>query len=124
QATAALISGSKQPPTYLPSSRLRDSMRPMADGFTIRIYVPDGDPDGVRIIDRLTSTGVAIVFPREVWSRVRNRSEFGKAGVYILTGYADADDLPTLYIGQSDDMRTRTDSHAEKKDFWDWGLIF
>ncbi len=96
----------------------------MADGFTIRIYVPDGDPDGVRIIDRLTSTGVAIIFPRKVWSHVRTRSEFGKAGVYILTGYAGGDDLPTLYIGQSDDMRTRIDSHAEKKDFWDWGLIF
>ena len=35
------------------------------DGFTIRIFVPDGDPEDVRIVDRMTSTGVAIAFPDE-----------------------------------------------------------
>jgi hypothetical protein len=34
------------------------------DPFTIRIFVPDGDPDGVRIIDRMNWTGLGIVFPR------------------------------------------------------------
>lgn len=33
-------------------------------GFTIRIYVPDGDPDGVRFIDRMASTGLAISPPQ------------------------------------------------------------
>lgn len=95
------------------------------DGFTIRIFVPDGDPEGVRIIDRLTSTGLAIVFPRDRWSTVKSRAEFGKAGVYVLVGYAgDDDDLPTLYIGQGDGTRSRIDLHYDQKAFWDWGIVF
>ena len=34
----------------------------MADPFTIRIFVPDGEPDGVRLIDRMNWTGVGIAF--------------------------------------------------------------
>src|SRR5437762_13141965 len=94
------------------------------DGFTIRIFVPDGDPEGVRIVDRMTSTGLAIAFPRDHWPRIKSRSEFGKAGVYVLVGYAGDDDLPTLYIGQGDGTRSRIDSHFEHKEFWDWGAAF
>ena len=41
------------------------------DGFTIRIFVPDGDPEGVRIVDRLTSTGLAIAFSRDHWPQIK-----------------------------------------------------
>jgi hypothetical protein len=46
----------------------------MADPFTIRIFVPDGDPEGVRIIDRLNWTGLGIAFPREHWPRVHTQN--------------------------------------------------
>lgn len=93
--------------------------------FTIRIYVPDGDPEGVRIVDRLASTGLALAFSRTHWARIRLWPEFERAGIYILSGYARPDaDLPTLYIGQGDGVRGRLDSHAENKDFWDWAFIF
>ncbi len=95
------------------------------DGFTIRIYVPDGNPDGVRFIDRMASTGLAISFPRAQWPRIRSRPEFERAGIYVLTGYAAEDpDLPTLYIGQGDGVLDRIDSHFDKKVFWDWGFAF
>ena len=95
------------------------------DGFTIRIFVPGGDPDGVRFIDRMASTGLAISFPRSQWPSVRARPEFERAGVYILSGYASEDsDLPTLYIGQGDGVLDRINSHYETKDFWDWGFAF
>ncbi len=38
-----------------------------ADPYTIRIFVPNGDPQGVRVIDRMNWTGQGIVFPREKW---------------------------------------------------------
>ena len=47
----------------------------MPDPFTIRIFVPDGDPEGVRLIDRMNWTGLGVVFPRFKWSEVRQRSE-------------------------------------------------
>ena len=36
----------------------------MADPLTIRIFVPDGDPEGVRLIDRMKWTGLGLVFRR------------------------------------------------------------
>ena len=73
------------------------------DPFTIRIFVPDGDPEGVRIIDRMNWTGRGIVFPREKWGDTRKRPDLANAGVYILAGYKeDSDDLPTVYIGQAE----------------------
>ncbi len=95
------------------------------DGFTIRIFVPDGDPEGVRIIDRMASTGLAITFPRAQWPHIKSRPEFQRAGVYVLSGYATEDaDLPTLYIGQGDGVLDRIESHYAGKDFWDWGFAF
>ena len=85
------------------------------DGFTIRIYVPDG----VRFIDRVASTELAISFPRAQWPRIKSRPEFERAGIYVLSGYAAEDaDLPTLYIGQGDSVLDRIDSHFEKKVFY------
>lgn len=96
-----------------------------ADGYTIRIFVPDGDPEGVRIIDRMASTGLGISFPRRLWNQVRVRPELDRIGVYILSGYAAGDvDLPTLYIGQGDGVRGRIENHSQSKDFWDWGFAF
>jgi hypothetical protein len=96
-----------------------------ADPFTIRIFVPDGDPEGVRIIDRMNWTGLGIVFPRSKWLEVKQRAEFTRTGVYILVGYkSEGDDLPTIYIGQADGVRNRIESHAQNKDFWDWGIAF
>jgi hypothetical protein len=97
----------------------------MADPFTIRIFVPDGDPEGVRVIDRMNWTGVGVAFPRAKWPVVKSRPEFARTGIYVLVGYkAEDDDLPTIYIGQADGVRTRIESHFQNKDFWDWGIVF
>src|SRR5438105_7009691 len=85
------------------------------DPFTIRIFVPDGDPEGVRIVDRMNWTGKGIAFPRSKWAELRQRKEFGKAGVYVLVGYREGssdDDLPTVYVGKATrEMSSRIESH-------------
>ena len=98
----------------------------MANGpFTIWIFVPDGDPEGVRLIDRMNWTGHGIVFPREKWPVTKQRPEFSRTGVYILSGYKDgADDLPTIYVGEGDVIRNRIESHFQNKDFWDRAIVF
>ena len=97
----------------------------MPDAFTLRMFVPDGDPEGVRFIDRMNWTGLGIVFPRSKWPEVRNRAELGRTGVYILTGYSEGDDdLQTVYVGQADGVKSRIDSHGQQKDFWDTGIVF
>lgn len=96
----------------------------MAEPFTIRIFVPNGDPDGVRIIDRMNWTGVGLVFPRVEWPNIKHRSEFTRTGVYILAGYQEDEDLPTLYIGQADGIGNRIESHFKNKEFWDQAVVF
>jgi hypothetical protein len=93
--------------------------------FTIRIFVPDGDPEGVRIIDRMNWTGHGIIFPREKWSATRQRAELLRTGLYILSGYKDNEDqLPTIYIGEGDVIRNRIESHFQGKEFWDRAIVF
>lgn len=96
----------------------------MADPFTIRIFVPDGDPEGVRLIDRMNWTGLGLAFPRLKWPEVRQRPELQRTGVYILVGYKEDDELPTLYVGQADGVRGRIESHYKEKDFWDRAVVF
>jgi len=95
-----------------------------SDPYTIRIFVPEGDPEGVRIIDRMNWTGVGVAFPRAKWSETKRRSEFSRAGVYLLVGYREDDDLPAIYIGQTDVLADRLEMHHKQKDFWDWAIVF
>jgi len=70
-------------------------------------------------------TGVGLEISRDSWSKHKNRKELEQAGVYILTGYQESEsDLPTIYIGQGDGIRSRIDSHQKNKLFWDKALIF
>ncbi len=95
------------------------------DPFTIRIFVVEGDPEGIRLVDRMNWTGVGVVFPRERWQTVRNRAELARTGVYILVGYKEGDDdLPMLYIGEGDSVKDRIESHAQTKEFWENGYAF
>ena len=99
----------------------------MSDPYTIRIFVPDGDPEGVRIVDRMNWTGVGIAFPRSKWQDVRQRQEFSKAGIYVLVGYDEktTDERPTVYVGKAArEVRDRIESHAKSKDFWETGIVF
>lgn len=98
----------------------------MAEPYTIRIFVLDGDPEGAKIIDRLNWTGVGVSFPRAAWPDLRSRAEFDRAGVYVLSGPAEGedDDLPAIYIGQGDVVRDRIESHFGKKIFWDTAHVF
>lgn len=98
----------------------------MAEPYTIQVFVPDGDPESVRIVGLLNWTGVGLAFPRSAWPGVRDRAEFTRAGVYVLTGSAEGtdDELPTIYVGQGDEIGTRIENHYANKEFWDWGYAF
>ena len=100
----------------------------VSDPFELKIFFPQGDPNGVRTIKTVLRTGQALYFPRDKWLEAKNQKECDGLGVYILGGHKELedgseDDLPTIYIGQSSDLKTRIDSHVKTKDFWDWGII-
>jgi hypothetical protein len=95
-----------------------------ADPFTIKIFVPSGDPEGVRIVDMMNWTGKGIVFPRIEWDKVSQRTEFQQAGIYFLVGQEENDDLPSVYIGQTDVLWKRLETHNKDVPFWDRAIVF
>lgn len=90
--------------------------RPRA--FTVRLFLPDGDPDGVKVIEKSNWTGSGVVVPRSLFADSRKRSEFARTGVYLLVGPDETSQLPRLYIGEGDPIGPRLDSHAKGRDFW------
>lgn len=93
-------------------------------GFSIRIFLADGQPDGLKIIEKSNWTGCGVVCPRPIFSEARGRREFSRTGVYILVGPSGKSDLPQIYIGEGDPIRPRLEQHASKKDFWTTVFFF
>ncbi len=58
----------------------------MGEPFTIEIFVPDGDPDGVRIINNKSRPGLSFVFPRALWPSLSSDPRLQRMGVYVLVG--------------------------------------
>lgn len=92
--------------------------------FSLRIFVVDGDPDGLRVVERSNWIGKALVFPRALYPQVRKRAEFQQAGVYLLLGPRTDGDGEMLYIGEGDPVRPRFEDHYAKKDFWTRAVFF
>lgn len=92
--------------------------------FSIRIFVPDGDPDGLRMVEKSNWTGIGVVFKRTGYKQVVSRPEFDRTGIYVLVGFSEDSALPTLYIGEGDPVKDRLNQHYSKKDFWDWAVFF
>lgn len=92
--------------------------------FSLRIFVADGDPDGLRLVERSNWIGKAVIFPRALFPDVRGREEFKQTGIYLLLGPRDKGDGDMLYIGEGDPVRPRIDSHYANKDFWTRAVFF
>ncbi len=58
-------------------------------GFSIRIFLHDGTPDGLRIVEKSNWTGRAVVCPRSQFRDAKSRPEFGKTGVCYLFDFTD-----------------------------------
>jgi hypothetical protein len=66
-----------------------------------------------------------LVSSRSDYPRARKRTEYGRPGVYLLTGPPSGNALKDqLYIGEADDVRERVDQHLKGKDFWTTVIAF
>ena len=83
-------------------------------GKTIQIFLPDGNPKGVRKASITTDKIEIIQIPRV--NLAENRKLLAFNGVYILVDSLKAE-KPEIYIGKGD-VKTRTSSHDSKKEFW------
>lgn len=92
--------------------------------FSLRIFVADGDPDGLRLVERSNWIGKAVVFPRALLPTIKKRDEFQQTGVYLLLGPREDGEGEKLYVGEGDPVRPRLESHYAQKDFWNRAVFF
>jgi len=92
--------------------------------FSLRIFVADGDPDGLRIVDKSNWIGKALVFPRALLPQVKARPELAQTGVYLLLGPRPDGEGDMLYVGEGDPIRPRLESHYAQKDVWTRAIGF
>lgn len=92
--------------------------------FSLKIFVADGDPDGLRVVERSNWIGKALVFPRTLLPTIKHREEFSQTGVYLLLGPRPEGDGEMLYVGEGDPVRPRIESHFAQKDFWTHAVFF
>lgn len=90
---------------------------------TIQIFLPSGDPRGLRIAEITTRIVQVIEVPRSRLDEFARMTESGQVGVYFLFGSDTELDDPQVYIGQTGDLRTRLASHHSKKEFWQRALV-
>lgn len=90
---------------------------------TIQIYLPGGDPRGIRIAELTTRIVQVLEVPRSLLADFLKMPESKQVAVYFLVSQAtDADD-PKAYIGQTSDMPMRFPRHNAEKDFWERALV-
>ena len=92
--------------------------------FSLRIFVANGDPDGLRIVEKSNWIGTVLVFPRALLPQVKTRPELQQTGVYLLLGPRPDGEGEMLYVGEGDPIRPRLESHYAQKDFWTRAIGF
>jgi hypothetical protein len=92
--------------------------------YSIKIFLPGGDPDGLRTIEKSNWSGAGIVIPRALMGLSKGRPELSRTGVYVLVGPAEESGLPRIYVGEGDPVKPRLEQHAAKKDFWTSCIAF
>lgn len=96
----------------------------MSKPYSIRLFLPGGDPDGVRIVEKSNWSGIGTVIPRSLFGESKKRKELSRTGVYVLIGPPEESGLPRAYVGEGDPVRPRLEQHAANKDFWTTCIAF
>jgi hypothetical protein len=81
-------------------------------GKTIKLYLVDGSPDGMKTAEIMNWSGKVLVAPRAQLAKLGQREEARRTGTYLLIG-ADPEsrDRPKVYIGESDNVLARLSQH-------------
>jgi len=93
-------------------------------GFSLRMFIPDGDPDGLKLVEKSNWSGCGLVIPRSIFPEARKRPELDGTGVYVLAGEDEQSPLPLAYVGEGAPIRPRLEQHVKYKDFWTTAVVF
>ncbi|MDO5286831.1 MAG: GIY-YIG nuclease family protein [Actinomycetia bacterium] len=95
----------------------------MSRAQTIQIFLPSGNPQGLRQAEITTRTVQVFDIPRSTLPEFLDASQSHQVALYFLLGSSLTGDQVDCYIGESDDVGQRLRSHDRKKEFWDRALV-
>ena len=85
---------------------------------TIRIFLPTGNPRGIRRVERTSNSNIRLIeIPRTELNLFYEMKEAADMGIYFLVGSNQ------LYIGQTTDLSGRIKQHDKGKLFWQRAFI-
>lgn len=90
---------------------------------TIQIFLPSGDPRGLRVGELTTSIVRVIEVPRKLLADFLAMPEASQVGVYFLVGDDEDQEFPAVYVGQTGSAGQRLQEHHKKKEFWNRALV-
>ena len=90
---------------------------------TIQIFLPGGDPRGIRVAELTTRIVQAIEVPRSLLPDFLKMPESNQVALYFLFGGAEDGSEPRVYVGQTGDLRTRLVSHNKEREFWERAVV-
>jgi hypothetical protein len=98
----------------------------MGKGTSIAVFLPDGSPDGIRLVYKSHWTGICLACPRSRYSEARlAREELRSPGVYLVLGPVESGEYDArIYVGEGEDPRARIAAHHANKDFWTRLIVF
>lgn len=75
---------------------------------SIQIFLPSGEPHGIRIAETTTRIVQVIEMPHSLLADFLAMEQSSQVGTYVLVGEDKGDDDRRVYVVQSGDLRTRT----------------
>ncbi|SFQ57812.1 protein of unknown function [Variovorax sp. OK605] len=90
---------------------------------TIQIFLPSGEPTGIRVAEITTRIVQLIEVPRKRLPEFFKMAESTQVGVYYLVAVPEDGSASQVYIGQTGDLRARLAKHDKTKDFWERVLV-
>lgn len=90
---------------------------------TIQIYLPKGDPRGLRVAELTTSIVRITEVPRALLDEFQDTPEAKQVGIYLLINDDEDQDYPAVYIGQTGGVGKRLGEHHKQKEFWNRALV-
>lgn len=94
-----------------------------ATAKTIQIFLPSGDPHGIRSAEITTRIVQVIEVPRSLLQDFLKMPESDQVAIYFLFSQPGEGVESKVYIGQTGDLRARLTSHNQKKEFWERALV-
>lgn len=92
---------------------------------TIKIFLVDNEPDGLKTVELSNWVGQAIVIPRNKLKDIKSRNDCNKPAIYFLIGKEKEDEiLSRAYIGEAENLWNRLSTHDSSKEFWQTAIGF